>query len=528
MTANRAVVEKAPAFPAQGLRRAWYATGMALVLYIAGIKLLLHLLTASRYGFFGDEMYYLACAERLDWGYVDQPPVIALVAWFVRHVFGGSLFALHLLPAISGAAKIVLTGLIARELGARRFGMALSALATFCALIYWPLDHLFTMNTFEPLIWMGCALLVARIAKTGDQKLWLWFGLLAGIGLETKYSMALFGFGIAVGLLLTPERKAFTSKWIWIAGAIAFAVFLPNFIWNVQHHWPFLELMRNIRASGRDVQLGPLAFIVQQIVVMGPATFPVWLAGLLYLLFARDAKPFRVLGWTFVVTAGVLIITKGKDYYLAPAYPMLFAAGGVALERFLDRPKLRWAGFAYAGILLIGWLIFLPYGIPVLSVDNFLKYKHRVPLMAKPQEKSMAAASMPHYYTWDFGWEEMVAAVARTYYSLPPEERAKAAIYGQHFGEAGAVDLFGKKYGLPKAICGHQNYWLWGPRNYTGEIVIVIGSTPNGERNNFEQVEVGATFSNPYGYPWERRPILLCRHLKGNLQELWPKLKHWD
>ncbi len=507
----------------------WYATGMAIVCYVAALRLLLLLLTANRYGFFGDELYYMVCAEHLDWGYVDQPPLVVLIAWFVRHVFGDSLFALHLLPAISGAAKIVLTGVIARELGARRLGMGLAAITAACVVIYWPLDHLFTMNTFEPLIWMGCALVIIRIVKTGNQRLWLWFGVLAGVGMQTKYSMGIFGLGVVVGLILTPERKAFASKWLWIAGAIALLIWLPNIIWNVQHHWPFIELMRNIKASGRDVQLGPIAFIKQQIMVLGPATVPVWFGGLLYLMFARAAKPYRILGWTFLVTAGVLIAMKGKDYYLAPAYPMLFAAGAVAFERVFDRRWLRWIAPTAAAFMVLEILVFLPYAIPVLSVENFLKYEKKVPLGAQASEKSHMASSMPHYYTWDFGWEEMVDAVAKAYYSLPPEERAKAAIFGKHYGQAGAVDLFGKKYGLPKAISGHQNYWLWGPRDYTGEIVLVMGSTVERERKHFESVEVAATFDNPYIYPWERRPILICRGSKiGTFQQAWPKLKNWD
>jgi 4-amino-4-deoxy-L-arabinose transferase-like glycosyltransferase len=427
----------------------WYAGGMAVVCYIAAVRLLLLLLTARRYGFFGDEMYFLDCADHLDWGYVDQPPVAALLAWLSKHVLGESLFALHMLPAISGAAKIVLTGLIARELGAQRLGMALAALGSSCALIYWPLDHLFTMNTFEPLIWMGCALVIVRIIRTGNPRLWIWFGIIAGVGFETKYSMGIFGLGVVVGLLLTSERKAFASKWFWIAGVLTLVIWMPNIIWNFEHHWPFVELMRNVRTSGRDVKLGPLAFVIQQIMVLGPATLPFWFAGALYLFLARDAKPYRILGWTFLTVFGILLILKGKDYYVVPVYPMVFAAGGMVFERISQRRVWYWITSALAGLMLVEIIVFLPYAIPVLPVDAFLRYTQKVPLAAQPSEKSHATGAMPHYYTWDFGWEEMVGAVAKAYYSLPAEERAKAAIYGQHFGQAGAVDLFGKKYGLP-------------------------------------------------------------------------------
>jgi hypothetical protein len=341
--------------------------------------------------------------------------------------------------------------------------------------------------------------------------------------------MGIFGLGVVVGLLLTSERKAFASKWFWIAGVLTLVIWMPNIIWNFEHHWPFVELMRNVRTSGRDVKLGPLAFVIQQIMVLGPATLPFWFAGALYLFLARDAKPYRILGWTFLTVFGILLILKGKDYYVVPVYPMVFAAGGMVFERISQRRVWYWITSALAGLMLVEIIVFLPYAIPVLPVDAFLRYTQKVPLAAQPSEKSHATGAMPHYYTWDFGWEEMVGAVAKAYYSLPAEERAKAAIYGQHFVQAGAVDLFGKKYGLPKALSGHLNYWLWGPRDYTGEIVIVIGSTVEGERRNFEQVDIGATFENPYGYSWERRPILICRRLKpGTLQQLWPQLKHWD
>lgn len=246
-----------------GLRR-WLGSGLAVVLAITAAKLLLHLATASRYGYFGDELYFLACGEHLDWGYVDQPPLIALVAWLVRHTLGTSLLAVRLPSALAGAALTLLTGLLARELGGGRFAMGLSAAASALAFVYVVMHYLFTMNAYEPLFWTGCAFIVVRIVKTGDQKLWLWFGLIAGLGLQNKYSMAVYGLGLVVGVLLAPERRALRQPWIWLGGAVAALVFLPNLIWNVQHGWPFFELMRNIRASGRDVVLSPGDYVLRR------------------------------------------------------------------------------------------------------------------------------------------------------------------------------------------------------------------------------------------------------------------------
>ena len=228
-------------------------------LLIVAARLLLHLLTANRYGIFRDELYYIACSRHLDWGYVDMPPFIPAVTWLFTTLFGSSLFVIRLIPAIAGCGAIALTGYQAYQFGGRRFAMALSALAMAVSAVFVINGHLLGTNDFEALFWMGCASIVIRIIQTGNQKLWLWFGVLAGIGLQNKYSMAVFGLGIVVGLLFTPERKAFAHKWIWIAGAIAFLIFLPNLLWNVHRDWPFVQLMHNIRASGRDVALNPVA-----------------------------------------------------------------------------------------------------------------------------------------------------------------------------------------------------------------------------------------------------------------------------
>ncbi len=514
--------------PGETSNSSWFGSGTAIVLYIAAAKLLLHLLTANRYGYFGDEMYHMACGEHLDWGYVDQPPLIAVIAWFTRRVLGTSLFAIHLLPALAGAALVWLTGVITRELGGGRFAQGLAALCVACAGVYLVMHRLFTMNAFEPLLWMGCAYLVILIIKTGDQKLWLWFGALAGLGLENKYSMAVFGFSVVVGVLLTEQRKAFASKWIWIGGVVAFLIFLPNLIWNIQHHWPFVELLRNIRASGRDIAVGPVEYTLRQIFLMTPATFPVWLVGAVYFLFGREGRRYRVLGWAFLTLLTTFIVLRGKDYYATPVYPVLLAGGAVAIEEFSARRHRAWLKPALVILLLATTIAMLPIGAPVLSVESYLRYQSKLPFALPATERSHTRAALPHHYAWSFGWEEMTAAVARVYNNLPPEERAKTAIFGNNFAEAGAIDLLGPKYGLPKAIGGHQSYWLWGPRNYTGEIVIVLGDRPEDARQWFRECAVAAELHNPYVSPWENRPVLLCRGLKWPLRDVWPRVKDWD
>ncbi|MGA8578773.1 MAG: glycosyltransferase family 39 protein, partial [Bryobacteraceae bacterium] len=272
------------------------------------------------YGYFIDELYYLACSRHLAWGYVDQPPLIAWITWLVRSVLGESLPAIRFFPAVAGACEVALAAFIARELGGKRFAQGLAALATLAAPGILAMDNLLTMNAFEPLFWMGCAWLLIRIVKTGNRRLWIWFGILAGFGLENKYSMLIFGAGVALGLLLTPQRRLLASPWLWIAGALAVLLFLPNLLWNIQHHFPFLELQANIRHSGRDVRLTVFQFFGQEILTMHPLTLPLWLAGLWYYFFSALGKPFRALGWVWVFTATVIVTLSPRIYYLYTAF----------------------------------------------------------------------------------------------------------------------------------------------------------------------------------------------------------------
>src|SRR5215211_3373597 len=499
------------------------------VYIIAVVYFTLHLATSTRYGYFRDALYYLACAEHLAFGYVDQPPLIAVLGWITRHTLGTSLPALLFWAALAGATRIILTAAFARELGAERFGTCLAAVLAATPGVWWVIDHQFAMNGLEPLFWGGCAYLVLRLINTGNTKLWLAFGALAGIGLLNKYSIVIFASALIAGLLITSQRRLLFTPWLLLGGAVAFLIFLPNLIWNIQNHWPFLELMRNIRATGKDVVLPPGKYLLQQILMMNPASFPFWFGGLLFYFLSREAKKYRVFGWAFVITILIFMITHGKDYYSAATYVMLFAAGAVATEKLLAaRPKLQTilkpACFVW---LMLGVLPLLPLVLPVLPVDTFLRYQSRLPFEVPKTERSFVGETLPQYYADEFPWPGLVEAVARVYHSLPPEEQQRAAIFGNNYGQAAAVDFFGPQYGLPKAISGHQNYFLWGPRNYTGDIVILLGEEESEAREVFDSVTVAATLNNPYAYRYENRPVLLCRGLKWNLQTDWLRVKNW-
>src|ERR1051325_138926 len=303
-----------------------------IVFLLALAKFVFHLLTANRYGIFRDEFYYLACSEHLDWGYVDQPPLIALIAWIARHIFGESLYGLRLLPAIAGGATVWLTGKLTAEMGGGRFAQVLAALAVIAAPVYLLMHHWLTMNAFEPLIWLGSVWCLVRAINRSEPRFWLWFGILIGLGMENKYTTAFFALGVFLGLCLTSQRRVFSNGWIWIGAACSFLIFLPNLIWLIRHDFPFLELMHNIRGSSRDVVRGPVSFIADQAMLMNPILFPLWLGGLAWLFVSRNGKQYRILGLANLFMLTAFIALKGKNYYLAPAYPMLLAAGAIAFE----------------------------------------------------------------------------------------------------------------------------------------------------------------------------------------------------
>ena len=508
------------------LSTGWLA-GLSIGVFVfAAIKLLVHLYANRYYGYFVDELYYLACSDHLDWGYVDQPPLIALVTRIVRWLLGDSLSAIRLIPALAGAIKVFLTGVTARELGGQRFAQMLAAVAVLVAPGFLGVDNFLSMNSLEALLWTACAFVVIRIIKTGNQKLWLWFGILSGIGLENKHSMLIFGAAIVAGLLLTPQRRLLLTPSACIGGLIALLFFLPNLVWNIQHHFPFLELQANIRQSGRNVDFTPLSFFGQQALSLLPPTLPIWLGGLWFYLFSKPGEPFRALGWAWVLIAAVILVLDPRVYYLWPAYPMLFAAGGVMCESWLRSPGLRWVQIAYLVVLVITGVVFAPFALPVLPVEIYIRYAEALH-MQQPAIERHKLGPLPQLFADQFGWEEMVKTVADVYNRLPTEVRAKTAIFGQNYGQAGAIDFFGQKYGLPKAISGHQNYFYWGPRDFTGESMIVMDDSEQQLDELFASVTKVASVNHPYSMPYQHFDVFYCRDLKWPLKELWPRIKNW-
>ena len=505
-----------------------FSGGMAIAWVLAAVAVALQMATNGRYGYFRDELYYVATGDHLAWGYVDFAPLAALLMHASRALFGDSLHALRLLPAFAQGTEIVLTGLIARELGGKRFAVFLSCVCVLLAPVILVNDGRFSMNAFEPLFWMGCLYFLLLAINRDQPKLLVWCGVLLGLGLENKHSTAFFLLSLAAGLLATRDRRFYRNKWFWAGVAIAFAICLPNLIWQYQHGFPTWVDLNNVRKTHKNVDLPPVAFLVQQIRMLSPASAFVWIVGLGFLLFHRAGKKYRSLGVTFLVFFAVMMALHAKDYYVAPIYPMLFAAGGVFWEVLTAaRAGLRWVRVGVSALVVALGIVAVPIVIPILPAAKIAPYMEAVGA-GVPQTESDARSPLPQYFADEFGWQEMVAAVADVYNALPPDERANTGILAGNYGEAGAIDFFGSRYGLPKSISAHQNYYYWGYRNYTGESLILLEWDLEDAQDWCQSVQQGPKIAYPYTMEWEHYTILVCHGFKEPLATAWPKLKHWN
>jgi hypothetical protein len=514
---------RAPAGTARG--------GTALVAAIASVKLALHLGAATVYGFFIDELYFLACGEHLAWGYVDFPPLTAAQAWLARHLFGDSAYSIRLFPALAGAGVVLLTGAMARRLGGGRFAQGLAAVCVLAAPVFLAFSTYLSMNPVEAVVWAGCAYVVLRLVQTGDTRLWVVFGLLSGIGLLNKHTMLVYGFAVVAGLLLTPQRRLLASRWLIVGGVVALGLAAPNLLWEVHHGFPHAELLANIRRNGRDVDVGFFAFWKLELLFMNPVAAPVWVIGLWGLLRARFLEPVRSLGWAFVVTVACLFATtpgSHKTYYAASAYPILIAAGAAVLERAGSPAAGRWWKPAYVAVIVLVGALVAPTVVPLLPPETYLRYAAAIGF-GQPRLENRATNAMPQMFADRFGWPEMAEAVARVYHALPPELRTRTGIFANDFGQAGAIDFYGPRLGLPKAISGHLTYWYWGPRDYSGESLLVLGERRDVLESEFEDVRAVAEVGHPYAMRQEHFTVFLCQKPRGfTLPSIWPKVKNWN
>ena len=497
---------------------------LAVPIGAAAIAFVFHALCNAHYGFFRDELYFIICGRHPDWGYVDQPPVAPLLAAGTQ-VFGNSLFLLRLVPALFSAASVYVTGMLAIELGGGVFAQVLAATAAMFAPVLMSFGMKVSPDTIGLWTWPLAALFVVRMAKGECQRLWLLVGAIFGISLQSKYSVLFFIAALLLGLLLTPQRRLMFSKWFAGGVVLAALIALPNFLWQAAHHFPMIELLRNGQ-QGKNVMVPPLVFIAQQFLLTNPFLWPVWVSGLVWLL----VRPLtRFLGIAYIALMAMMIATHAKHYYPADVYPILIAAGGVAIEQWTMRAG-AWRAAIAAVAFALG-VVFVPLVEPVLPEQTFIGYSNAILGLMHISSNSMKTENnqigvLPQDFADMHGWPEMAQTIARVYDSLPPAERADAVAVTQNYGEASAVAFFEPHVPV---ISGHNQYWLWGTLGHDGNVVIDVAGDCGAKEHLFRSSTRAAVFSAPYVMPYEDNiPIMLCRGLKTPLAQLWPSLKAYE
>ena len=480
------------------------------------------------YGIFRDEFYYIACSNHLAWGYVDQPPLSIAILWFNRLVFGDSLFALRLLPAIASAVVVFFSGLMTKELGGNRYACGLACCCVIVSPLMLGMYSYYSMNAFDILLWTLAFYLIILILKYNTRKQWLLLGFVLGLGLLNKISVLWLGTVLTLGLILTPNRKLLKQPLLWFAVMIALLFFLPHIIWQTKFGFPTMEFIKNATAN-KYVAVSPWTMFIQQLKDMNPLTFIIFIPGVIYFLTSKSVIQFRILPLIYFGVFLILVINKNsKAEYLGPMFPMLFAIGALTFERFIS--QFVWLRLKYVVpvLIVLTGILLSPFAIAILPVETFISYSKALGMTPSTPEKKVLS-KLPQFYADMFGWQKMVSKIAEAYNTLTPEEKNQCSIIGNNYGEAGAVDFFGPKYNLPKAISGHNNYWLWGPNNATGAVVIRLGGNIQALKESYADVIQMSVFKDDYCMPYENNmPIWVCRKRFSPLKNDWAEFKHYE
>jgi hypothetical protein len=500
----------------------------------------LHAACGGRYGIFRDELYFLACGERLAAGYVDQPPGIAVVARLAHSLFGTWVPGLRLFAWLATAGTVYLAGRLAWRLATladdrneprdapRAVAAAnLAAVATFACLVLRGTAHMLSMNAFEPLLLTALALVLLRLAQGEDLRLWVAAGGLAGLAVLFKYSAAPVALALVLGLLVTPARRALFTPWALAGVAVGALAVLPNFLWQASHGFPFVELVRN-GVLYKNTATTPLQFLGGVAFEANPGNLPIWLGGLVWLLVAPRARIARFVGVGCLLQLAALTLGHAKPYYVAGVLPALLAAGGAAFAALVPS---RGVQRVYGAGLVVSALAFAPMAVPLLPEETFIGYQRALGVAPRPSEK-LAQSVLPQTYADMHGWEELVEGVARVYRALPPEEQARVAVFGSNYGVASAVELLGPAHGLPRglAVSGHNSYWFWGVPRGRGDPLILVGRPTDGCFGLYGEAKVGAQLPRtPYVMPYEDAHTLwLCRGAHSRTGALPAEARHFE
>jgi len=475
------------------------------------------------YGFYRDEFYYLVCGHHLAWGYVDHPPLVALQARLAEILFGVSPTGVRILSFLAGSITIGLTGLLTWQLGGKRNAQMLAMTALMSGPLFLGVTNFLSMNAFEPCFWMGALFIVLRVAEgSAKPHAWLLFGLLAGLGIENKHSTVFFLIALLLGLLLSPQRRILLSGFCLAGVGIVIVIALPNLLWQWNNHFPTYQFLHRVQQSDKTVRLSVPLFLYDQVKVLLYSTCPLWIGGIIWFAFSPKARNWRFVAFLYLIFLGMMIGMQAKYYYLAPIYPVLFAAGAVAFADIVKRP--RWVN-TYTVVLALSMVFTAPITLTILPPDRY----NALTGIFTPDSVRMEkyTSPLPEVLSDRFGWPEMVQGFAARYNALPPEIRSGTAIFCHDYGEAGAVDILGPRYGLPAAISGHESFYFWGWNGYTGDSVLTLGNNRDEFTKDYaEVIDLGA-FDPAWAMDRLHEHYFWLRHRKQPFAADWEQLKFW-
>jgi hypothetical protein len=494
------------------------------------LKIILHLITLNRYGYFIDELYNIDSAKHLSSGFVELSSLGPLIYAGWISLFGYSMTSIRILALIPGIITVFLAGLIAREFGGKRFAQFMTALVVCLCPVWLAFNSFLGCDGFDQAVTAVFLLLVIRILKTGNQKLWIAAGIAAAIAILFKQTLLFYGTALFISLLLTKERKAFLSVYFWVGVFCGILVLMPQIVWEFQHQWPLLEYW-SVYAKYGTYHASPAEFTFMQILLYSPVAFPIWLAGCCNLIFNEKMKNYRTLGLLYIFLMPICLFFHVKPYLGAAIYPVLFASGFILLEEYSVsgwKEKFRWA---YSGLIILTALLAVPHGLPLFDVQNELRYFRFFSSMnSQVKFDSFMKDDLPEFIADRLGWEERVKAIADAYNNLPHEEKNRTAIFVINRGFASAIDVLGKKYNLPDALCGHASYYLWGYGNQRPENLITVHVPYEALKPMCNEIEIGGYLPFvPYAMPYNNeQPIYICRKMKYSIESIWPTTKHYD
>jgi hypothetical protein len=489
------------------------------------------------YGYFRDELYILAHTQHLDYGYLAIPPLLPFCVAIVKFLVGDSIFVMHLFAALVGSITLILTKMIVKKMDGGWLALLIALICVTLAPSYVSIGSRIIYDLFNMLFWFWALYTIVALIKTENKKYWLYFGIATGLGLLSKLDMLFLGAGLISALLFTPQRKYLASYQFWLGGLIAFLIFSPYLIWNIEHNFITLEFFRNY--TGRAAHWPLWQIIRTQIMSLNLFAFPSALLGLYYFLFNQAGKKFRLLGLAFITTFTICVLVKTKFYVVLPFYSVLFVGGAMMMEMIAKKIKLTWLWLLYGALIFVTGLLFAPLVRPILPISQISAYTDKATRMIdfllpgggveraeEVQIKILDNISIDYHDR--FGWEEMAAKVSEIYLALPKDQQKNTYVLARNFGEAGAIDFYRSKYPLPPVICGHEQYYLWIPKTFPEKINIIAfrGKLEDVKKDCFKAKQV-ATLRTPYAVYYENNlPIFYCERLKKPINQLIEEIKN--